>query len=144
MASISEQVAQAARGEHPRFVARLPSGILLLGDTQPLPGYCVLVADPVVPSLNDLRGESRDQFLRDMALVGDGLLEAFGALRINYEMWGNLDPTLHTHIVPRYTSEAAELRVLPPRLAYDWGNARAFDAAKDQATILKIRTALGK
>ena len=140
--TIAEQVRAAREGLHPRMIARLPSGWLFLGDVQPLSGYCVFVADPVVASLNDLPEASRLVYLRDMARVGDALLAAFGAGRVNYEFWGNLDPTLHTHIVPRFASEPADLRVLPPRQAYDWGKGRAFDAAADGAVMEKIRAAL--
>ncbi|RZA05848.1 MAG: hypothetical protein EOP11_11830, partial [Proteobacteria bacterium] len=117
--TIAEQVRAAAAGEHPRLIARMASGWLFLGDTQPLSGYCVLVADPVVGSLNALDEGARAIYLRDMGLVGDALLAGLGAARVNYEFWGNLDPTLHTHIVPRFSWEPASLRVLPPRQAYD-------------------------
>ena len=140
--TIAEQIQAANRGEHPRAILKLESGWLMLGDVQPLEGYCVLIADPVVPSLNDLPEAQRLIYLRDMARVGDALLAAFGASRINYEMWGNLDPTLHTHIVPRYRAEPDALRVLPPRQAYEWGKARAFDPVSDAGTIARLRTAL--
>lgn len=142
--TITEQINAANRGEHLRAIAKLESGWLLLGDTQPLEGYCVLIADPVVPSLNDLPEAKRVIYLRDMARVGDALLKAFGALRINYEMWGNVDPTLHTHIVPRYRTEPDALRVQTPRQAYEWGKARAFDPVRDAGTIARIRAALAR
>lgn len=141
--TIAEQVKAARAGTHPRLVAKMDSGWLFLGDVQPLGGYCVLVADPVVPSLNDLPEASRAVYLRDMGRVGDALLSALGAGRVNYEFWGNLDPTLHTHIVPRFAAEAPELRMLPPRQAYDWGKGRAFDIELDAGVIAKIRAALG-
>jgi diadenosine tetraphosphate (Ap4A) HIT family hydrolase len=140
--TIAEQVKAAREGTHPRLIARLESGWLFLGDVQPLAGYCVLVADPVVPSLNDLPEASRLVYLRDMARAGDALLSALSAGRVNYEFWGNLDPTLHTHIVPRYSAEPEAQRVLPPRQAYAWGSARPFDAVADAPTITKIRAAL--
>jgi diadenosine tetraphosphate (Ap4A) HIT family hydrolase len=48
-----------------------------------------------------------------MAMIGDALLKALDAYRINYETWGNLDQTLHTHITPRYLSEPEDKRILP-------------------------------
>jgi len=41
-------------GTNPYVISKLPSGWLVIGDVQPLPGYCVFLADPVVPSINDL------------------------------------------------------------------------------------------
>ena len=41
----------ARRGQnHPYVICRMTSGWLVIGDVQPLPGYGVLPADPVVAS----------------------------------------------------------------------------------------------
>ena len=53
MARIAERVALARGGRNPYVIARLPSGWAVMGDVQFLPGYCLLLADPVVPSIND-------------------------------------------------------------------------------------------
>lgn len=86
---IEERVAMARAGTNPFVIHRLASGWLVLGDVQPLPGYCLLLADPVVPSLNDLGAEERAEFLRDMSLAGDALLSTTDCFRVNYEIWGN-------------------------------------------------------
>ena len=52
--SIRERVAAARAGANPTIICRMPSGWLALGDRQFLPGYCFLLPDPVVDSLNDL------------------------------------------------------------------------------------------
>ena len=67
--AIHRQVAEAREGRLARVVARLESGWAVLGDPQILPGYCLLLPDPVVPHLNALTGDARRQFL-------DGLDEA--------------------------------------------------------------------
>ncbi len=41
-----------------------------MGDVQFLPGYCLLLPDPVAPSLNDLDVEARATCLLDMARIG--------------------------------------------------------------------------
>ncbi len=90
-----------------------------MGEQQVLPGYCVLLPDPVVPHLNGLRLPQRAQFLTDMALVGDALLQVTGALRINYAMFGNVEPALHAHIFPRYANELLATKNAQP-WALDW------------------------
>ncbi|MBE7212544.1 MAG: hypothetical protein INR65_16110 [Gluconacetobacter diazotrophicus] len=139
--TIAARVSAARAGTHPQLVGRLLSGWLFLGDVQPLRGYCVLVADPIVPGLEALPEADRARYLLDTVRVGDALRAAFGAHRINYETWCNLDPSLHTHITPRYADEPDALRVLPPRQAYDW-SARLFDPARDVPTIAILRAAL--
>jgi diadenosine tetraphosphate (Ap4A) HIT family hydrolase len=126
--AIHRLVAAARRGDDPTVIARLPSGWAVFGQQQFLRGYALLLPDPVVPDLNALAPGPRAQFLADMARLGDALLAATGALRINYAMFGNLEPALHAHVVPRYATEAASLRSAQP-WAYDWAAAPAFDAA---------------
>jgi diadenosine tetraphosphate (Ap4A) HIT family hydrolase len=137
--AIFDRLELARQNRHPQAIARLPSGWVMLGDVQPLKGYCILFADPIVESFNHLEEPKRAQYGIDIARVGDALLKVTGAYRINYETWGNLDPALHTHIVPRFQSEPQNLRVLPPRQAYDWGGARPFNAEMDGALVLELR-----
>ena len=84
------------------------------------------------------------QYCLDMIRVGDALLAVMGAARINYETWGNVDPALHTHIVPRYLSEPEEKRVLQVCRAYDPKLSRSFDAVKDKKFIEQVRDFLRK
>jgi len=125
MALIEERVALARAGQNAKVICKLRSGWAVMGDVQFLPGYCLLLADPVVPSLNALQGEARQQFLADMALLGDALLAVTDALRINYEILGNSEPELHAHLFPRYAWEADSARRMPAWF-YDWQDAPAY------------------
>lgn len=125
MALIQERVELALRGENPAVMCNLRSGWAVIGDVQFLPGYTLLLSDPVVPSLNDLTTDARAAFLEDMVMIGDAILEVTGAARINYEILGNTEPELHAHIFPRYASESAERRTKPVWF-YDWKAAPRF------------------
>ena len=138
---IHRRVEAARRGELPQAITRLQSGWVVLGDTQVTEGYCLLLPDPVVPHLNAMTKPARSQFLTDMANVGDVLLKITGAVRMNYEMLGNLEPALHAHIFPRYDSEPEAFRTKPIWL-YDWNAARKFDAAKDRSFMDAVARAL--
>jgi diadenosine tetraphosphate (Ap4A) HIT family hydrolase len=139
---IAERVQMAREGSNPYVIRRMPSGWLVIGDVQPLPGYCLLLADPVVESLNSLDETGRAIYARDVARVGDALLAATDAFRINYETWGNSEPALHTHIMPRYMSEDENRRRKPACMGYDWSTARKFAPAIDGPLIEKLRAAL--
>jgi diadenosine tetraphosphate (Ap4A) HIT family hydrolase len=130
---IHQFVSEASEGSLERAVAKLHSGWLCLGDPQVLPGYCVLYPDPVVATLNDLEGKARTQFLADMAMAGDAILEATGALRINYEILGNQEPALHAHLIPRYEWEDEKVRTRPVWF-YDWLRAPEF-SREDTAAL---------
>ena len=139
--AIHRRVAALRRGEDPTLIARMASGWAVFGESQFLRGYALLLPDPVVPHLNALGGAQRAQFLADMASLGDAVLAATGALRINYAMFGNQEPALHAHVVPRYADEAEALRPAHP-WAYDWAAAPRFDAHSDAALCAAVRRAL--
>lgn len=97
-----------------------------MGQRQVLAGYSLLLPDPVVPHLNVLSAAERDRFLADLGRLGDAVLAATGALRINYAIFGNLEPALHAHVHPRYAEEQEAMRTNNP-WAYDWAQAPRFD-----------------
>lgn len=137
MGMIADRVALAQAGKNDTVVCRLPSGWVVLADVQVLRGWCLLLPDPVVPSLNDLDEEGRVAFLRDMARLGDAILGVTGAARVNYEILGNSEPELHAHVIPRYRTEPTERRRMPAWF-YDWDEAPRYDPT----TYAELREAL--
>src|SRR5262245_36283684 len=127
--AIHRQVELCRAGQDPSVIARLPSGWAVMGRRQVLRGYCLLLPDPVVPHLNSLEAAARDRFMADLGRLGDVALAATGALRINYAIFGNLEPALHAHVLPRYANEPENMRTVHP-WAYDWSSAPEFDEAQ--------------
>jgi diadenosine tetraphosphate (Ap4A) HIT family hydrolase len=127
--AIHSMVDRCRAGSYAPAVARLASGWVVMGERQVLPGYCLLLPDPVVPHLNALEGAGRNRFLADMSLIGDALLAVTGALRINYAIFGNLEPALHAHVFPRHADEPAGIRTAQP-WALDWQSAPEFDISQ--------------
>ena len=130
MTAIHRRVAACRAGEDPTAVARLASGWVVMGDPQVLAGYCLLLPDPVVPDLNALPPLAQAAFLADMARLGQTLRDLTGAVRINYAIFGNLEPALHAHVFPRRSTEPPGLRTAHP-WAWDWSQAPAFDRDRD-------------
>jgi diadenosine tetraphosphate (Ap4A) HIT family hydrolase len=137
MTNISYARIEAARaGVDPSFICRVSSGWVFLCGMQFLRGYCILQADPVVESINSLKLIQRAEFLCDMALVGDAILEVTGAYRMNYAIMGNSEPVLHAHIVPRYLSEPDDLRKgLPWSYPNAYDDTAAFNPERDKELI---------
>jgi diadenosine tetraphosphate (Ap4A) HIT family hydrolase len=125
---IHSQVNEARAGRNPRVIARLYSGWAVFGERQFVRGYALLLPDPVVANLNALDAHARGAFLTDMTRIGDALLKVTAALRINYAMFGNEEPALHAHVIPRYLDEPEALRAAHP-WAYDWTAAPLFERA---------------
>ena len=104
----SDRIDSARRGENPMVLAQLRSGYAVIGDTQFLPGYCLLLSDvDGADHLTDLRRPQRADFLLDMSLLGEAVMAACNALdpslrRVNYEILGNSEHSLHAHVIPRY------------------------------------------
>jgi len=121
-------VERCRASDYPAAVARLRSGWLVMGERQVLPGYCLLLPDPVVPDLNALPPDLRGLFLSDMALAGDVLVALTAALRINYAIFGNVEPALHAHIFPRHAAEPEGTRTAQP-WALDWDAAPRYSDA---------------
>lgn len=139
--AIHRRVAACRAGADPTEVARMSSGWVVMGDPQVLAGYCLLLPDPVVPHLNALSPAGQAAFLADMARLGDALLDVTGAVRINYAIFGNLEPALHAHVFPRQASEPAELRSAQP-WAWDWAQARPYDRGLDGSLQQALRARL--
>ena len=108
----------AHRGLNPTVIARVPSGWAVLGDGQRLPGYALILSDPLVPSLNDLALEDQMLFLRDMALLGRAIQDVTDCARVNYGIYGNSDPYLHAHVFARYAWEDPERARVPVWMSY--------------------------
>lgn len=135
----------AREASDPSLICLVPSGWVFLCNLQFLRGYCLLKSDPVVRSINDLQPVQQAQFLLDMVLVGDALMEVTGAYRINYALMSNANPILHAHIVPRYLDEPDDLRKQPP-----WFYPNTEDKTtqinfeRDQCLIKNIAQAIDK
>lgn len=141
MTAIHLAVEQCRSGRHQALVGRVESGWVVMGDPQVLAGYCLLIPDPVVGDLNELDLASRTVFLSDMARVGDVVKAVTGAVRINYAIYGNLEPALHAHVFPRFVDEPDGFRTSHP-WSYDWSMADDFDGKVHAGLLSKIRAGL--
>ncbi len=119
-----DRIGSAKAGTNPTVLARLPQSFAVIGDTQFLPGYCVLlVDDPSIDRLSDLPKSKRVEFLDSMDTLGQAVETVCRATdpafrRMNYEILGNTDAYLHAHLFPRYEWEPPD-RVGAPVWLYD-------------------------
>lgn len=139
---IHQRVELAKLGKNPYVIGKLKSGWAVVGDVQPLEGYCLLLSDPVISDLNSLNEAERIDYCLDMIRIGDALLKVTNSYRINYETWGNTEPALHTHIMPRYSNELDEKRGRPAMLNYSWKEARRFNPTHEASFIKKMQECL--
>ncbi len=115
----TDRIGSAQRGENPTVLRHLDAGFAVIGDTQFLPGYCVLLVDELgVERLSDLPRHKRMAFPSPMTWTdsakrrssGRAWANGSGAFRrVNLEILGNTDTFLHAHVWPRFEWEPEEL-----------------------------------
>ena len=131
----------AHQGSAPTTIARLESGWVFLALNQILRGTCLLAADPVVATLDDLSPSARAVFIDDMLTTGKAIMKVTGADRINYLFLGNKDPVLHVHLVPRYEDEDPEYRTHGP---WKYEEYLKFDLERDRPLMEALTVQLSQ
>ncbi|MFT9411775.1 HIT family protein [Liquorilactobacillus hordei] len=136
-----DRIGSALAGTNPMVMAKMEGGIAVFGDTQFLEGYSVLLPKKEVNSLNDLDLTERTLFLKDMSILGDAVMQATNAVRINYDILGNTDNFLHAHVFPRFSTEEPE-RLKKPVWLYSsdhWSDkSYSYDPKKHELVRNKI------
>ena len=126
-------------------MARMPSGFAVIGDTQHLPGYSLLLTDDLsVDHLSDLPWARRRAFLFDLSLLGEAVMtvgRAGGVHRVNYEVLGNSWKHLHGHVHPRYEGEPAD-KIGGPVWRYPKEVRNALEHAYDERKHGELRAAI--
>lgn len=140
-----DRIGAAHRGENPMVLLRMRSGFAVIGDTQHLPGYCLLLCqDAAINHLSDLPWRARQEFLFDLALLGEAVEFACrddGLRRVNYEVLGNAMEWLHGHVHARYDWEPAN-RIGWPVSSYPEAERNATVNAYDAQRHGELRTRL--
>jgi diadenosine tetraphosphate (Ap4A) HIT family hydrolase len=138
-------ISAALRGQNDKVMARTRSGFAVIGDTQHLPGYSLLLVDELeVDHPTDLPWSRRRDFFFDLSLLGEAVFEVtrdHGARRINYEVLGNSWPHLHGHVHPRYEWEPPE-RASGPVWRYPSEVRNAPEHVYDDARHGELRAAI--
>lgn len=94
----------------PNFVYEFKNSYVELGNNQYFEGYCILFAKERFEHLSDMPFGLRSEYLNEMAILGEVMLEVLGAIRINYNILGNTLHLVHAHLFPRYEWEDETLR----------------------------------
>ena len=68
---------------------------------------------------------------------------ATSPVRINYAFFGNDEPALHAHVIPRYHTEPVAMRTAHPWM-YDWNDAPAFDPITAAPLFKALRAELAR
>jgi diadenosine tetraphosphate (Ap4A) HIT family hydrolase len=85
-----------------RPVARLGVATLGFYDDARFPGRCVLALDAHATAFDALDAEVTARLFADAQRASRAIRAAAGAPRINLALFGNVEPHVHVHLVPRH------------------------------------------
>ena len=90
-------------------IVNLRETIVALRDDQFFPGWTVLALKRHEVEMYDLTPEERTRVMEDVTDVARALAEVFQARKMNYALYGNQDPHMHWHVIPRLADDPAPL-----------------------------------
>jgi diadenosine tetraphosphate (Ap4A) HIT family hydrolase len=138
---VTAEACPACAGQWPARTHRIAEGastVAYLHDDQFFPGWTLLVLKRHATELWQLEPAERATLIEDVARVARAVGTAFGAVKVNYELLGNMIAHIHWHLIPRRADDPA------PR-APVWTVAhepRRLDAAATAERIALIRAHL--
>lgn len=135
---ICARIQDIERGAHPGFIAQLPTGFFVLGDSQQWRGYALLLCKTPVPDLEELPWHARLEFLRDLALCSEAVFNVVHPHKMNVESLGNAVPHLHFHLFPRYLTELEPTK--PVWLQTNPTDETALDPETDAELVAQLRS----
>ena len=141
---LCQQIELAKNGKHPRVVADMRRTLVVLGDNQGLPGWCVLILKRHEEHLADLPIDEQMALFREVAMVGNAVRAVCQASRVNYECLGNQVAHIHWHVIPRY-SAAVDPDPTSPVWGFDPARLKgSMSEAEAADLVMRLRSTVGK
>jgi diadenosine tetraphosphate (Ap4A) HIT family hydrolase len=128
-----QRIEFAAKGQLQTLIFETKQVIVIAGDHQFFPGYCVVIAKTHVREMHSLPPADALLIFADVLEVGRRIELEFRPLKINYASLGNIDEHLHWHVMPRYLDD-------PDHRDHPWKNAAHFSSKPTtSADIRRLR-----
>lgn len=131
---ICDRVALAKRGENPYFIAEMEHTIFVVGDHQFYAGYSLVLCKEHVREPYQLPPDVQREHFSEVMRAAQAVEATFQPSKMNFSCYGNSDPHVHWHIVPRYDSD--------PTHGPPWSEAAQFGehmVSADEATEIAAR-----
>jgi diadenosine tetraphosphate (Ap4A) HIT family hydrolase len=132
------RVQAALEGREPSCIAVFEHSVLLLGEHQFYPGYCVLWARDPVKELHHLPPLAYWGFMLELRQSCEAVERAYQPWKLNLASLGNQVQHLHVHLFPRQESD-------PLKLQHPWASSERFSpvtASQHEEAMLRLRAAL--
>jgi diadenosine tetraphosphate (Ap4A) HIT family hydrolase len=89
-------------------IADLGTSTVTMDEAVNVRGYCCVIPKEHAVELHLLSAGASFSYWSDVRRVSAAVQRATGAIKINYEVHGNVIPHVHMHIIPRYAGDAME------------------------------------
>jgi diadenosine tetraphosphate (Ap4A) HIT family hydrolase len=89
-------------------IATLESSTVTMTEDVHIRGYCCVVLRKHATELHALSEAEGAAFMRDVQQVARVVQQTTGAIKLNYEIHGNVLPHIHLHVIPRYPGDSIE------------------------------------
>ena len=91
-------------------VATLSASVVTVNEGVRVRGYCCVIPREHAIELDGLSESGALAFMQDVRRTARVVRGITGAIKLNYEIHGNVVPHVHLHIVPRYAGDEIERR----------------------------------
>jgi diadenosine tetraphosphate (Ap4A) HIT family hydrolase len=102
---ICERVALARSGNNPYLVAEMDHSYFVVGDHQFHRGYSLVLLKEHVREPFDLPVDRQREHFREVMRAAEAIRDTFRPRKMNFSCYGNAEPHVHWHIVPRYEDD---------------------------------------
>jgi diadenosine tetraphosphate (Ap4A) HIT family hydrolase len=102
---ICERVALAKEGRNPHLIAEMDYTFFVVGDHQFHEGYAVVLLKEHVREPFDLAPHVQREHFAEVMRAAQALQRTFQPWKLNFSCYGNAEPHVHWHVVPRYEGD---------------------------------------
>jgi diadenosine tetraphosphate (Ap4A) HIT family hydrolase len=102
---ICERVALAKQGRNPHLIAEMEHSYFVVGDHQWHRGYALVLLKEHLREPFELSPDAQREHFAEVMRAARSLDATFRPVKLNYSCYGNLEPHVHWHIVPRYADD---------------------------------------
>jgi len=124
------RIRQVELGNLENLVHQTRRAIVVAGDHQFFPGYCLVISKKHIREMHQISEEEALGLFADVLTVGRVIDENYHPLKMNYVSLGNVDEHLHWHVIPRYLSD-------PDCRDHPWKNSAVFSKSPTTGEIVE-------
>jgi diadenosine tetraphosphate (Ap4A) HIT family hydrolase len=116
---ICDRLAMWRQGRNPYVIAELEHSLFVVGDHQFHRGYSLLLLKEHVRELHELPDATALGLCAELLRASRALVAAFAPWKMNQACYGNAEPHVHWHLMPRHADD-------PDRHRNPWRHSAQF------------------